>query len=67
MNIQRKLGKNLKRIRDTKKLSQEQLSFEADVHRSYVSDIERGVRNPTIQIVHQFATALKVTMGDLLD
>lgn len=67
MNIQQKLGKNLKRIRDEKKLSQEKLSFEADIHRSYVSDIERGVRNPTIQVVYQFARALNVTMGELLD
>jgi len=67
MTIQTRLGRNLKRIRNGSGLSQEQLSFDADVHRSYVSDIERGVRNPTIQIVYQFAQALHVTMGELLD
>ncbi len=39
----------------------------ADIHRTYVSDVERGRRNPTIDVVEKFASALKVRTGSLLD
>ncbi len=48
-------------------MSQEDFGFEAEIHRTYVSDIERGARNPTITIVEKFAEALGVTPGYLLD
>ncbi len=48
-------------------LSQEEFAHRADVHRTYVSDIELGKRNPTIEIVEQLAKALEVTPGSLLD
>lgn len=38
-----------------------------DVHRTYISDLERGARNPTITVVDKLATALGVTPGRLLD
>ncbi len=39
----------------------------AGVHRTYVSDVERAKRNPSITVVEQFAKALGVTPGSLLD
>lgn len=48
-------------------ISQEELAHRAGVHRTYASDIERGTRNPSITIVEQFAKALNVSTGTLLD
>lgn len=67
MNIRRKLGINVKRLREGLGLSQEQFAFETDIHRTYVSDVERGARNISIEVLEKFAKGLKVTPGYLLD
>lgn len=67
MDITEKFGKNVKRLRLKKGLSQEEFAFEAEIHRTYVSDVERGIRNPTITVVERLAKALGVTPGQLLD
>jgi hypothetical protein len=46
---------------------QEQLAFEADMHRTYVSGVERGIRNPTVKIVSRLASALGVAAAKLLE
>lgn len=53
-------------LREAKGLSQEQFAFEAGIHRTYVSDLERGARNPTILVVEKVAAALGVTTSELL-
>lgn len=67
MNIKQRLGFNLRKLRLEKGLSQEDFAFDAGLHRTYVSDIERGARNPTIEIVDKIAIALDVQPGDLLN
>ncbi len=67
MDIRHRLGQNLKRLRTAKGLSQEQFAFEANIHRTYISDIERGARNPTITVVDRIAEALGAKVGELLD
>lgn len=67
MNIRKKLGNNVKRLRVGIGLSQEQFAFEAGIHRTYVSDVERGARNISIEVLEKFARALKVSPGALLD
>ena len=67
MDIQQKLGGNLRRERGKKGWSQEELAHEADIHRTYISDLERGARNPTVMVVGKLAKALGVSMGALLD
>lgn len=67
MDIRTRLGRNLRRLREEKGWSQEVFAFEAKIHRTYVSDIERGARNPTILIVEKLAIALGVKPGRLLD
>ena len=67
MNIREQLGKNIRALRTAKGLSQEQFAFDAGIHRTYVSGVERGARNPTITVVERFAKALGVTTGELLD
>ena len=66
MDVRKRLARNLKRLRQAKGWSQEKFAFEADVHRTYVSDLERGARNPTITVVEKLAKALQVSASDLL-
>lgn len=66
MDVLKRIGRNVRRLRDAKGLSQEQLAFEADMHRTYVSGIERGVRNPTATVLERLATALGCRIADLV-
>ena len=61
------LGRNIRRLREEAGLSQEQLAFDAGMKRSYLSDMERGVRNPTVRALGRIAEALKVKPSRLLD
>lgn len=67
MDIRERLAKNLRLLRQAKGWSQEGFAEEAGLHRTYVSDLERGARNPTITVVDKLAVALGVTPGRLLD
>tara|TARA_R110002072_G_scaffold142281_2_gene287641 strand:- start:376 stop:579 length:204 start_codon:yes stop_codon:yes gene_type:complete len=67
MDIGQRLAKNMRRIRREKGWSQEELADRADVHRTYISGVERCVRNPTITIVGRIAGALGVGVGELVD
>lgn len=60
------LARNIKAARDRLSLSQEELAHRAGIDRTYVSGIERQVRNPTITVVAKFAEALETTTADLL-
>ncbi len=66
MDIRRQLARNLKRLRTERGWSQEELADLAGLHRTYVSGVERGVRNPTITIVAALAKALGVPPVELL-
>lgn len=61
-----KLGAAIAARRQELKLSQEELAMRADVHRSYISEIERGQRNFTIKILAAIAECLDVSMAGLL-
>lgn len=67
MDIRRQLGLNVRRIRAEKGWSQEDLAFESGLHRTYISGIERGIRNPTIVILAKLAETLDVEPGELLE
>lgn len=66
MDIRLRLGRNVQRLRREKGLSQEAFAHEAGLHRTYISDIERGARNPTITVVEKLAAPLGVGPGELL-
>jgi len=62
-----KLGQSLRRHRETATLSQEKLAELAEIDRTYVSDIERGNRNPGIKNLARLAKALGVTTAQLCE
>jgi transcriptional regulator with XRE-family HTH domain len=61
------LARNIRAARKRLNLSQEELAARAEIDRTYVSGIERQVRNPTITAVAKFAAALETTTAQLLD
>ncbi len=67
MDVRQRVGLNLKKIRLGQGLSQEALTFECGLHRTYISGVERGVRNPTVLVLEKIATALDVPPSRLLD
>ena len=58
---------NMKRLRKERGLSQEALADEAGLDRTYISGIERTVRNPTLTVLDRIAKALNCGVGDLAD
>ncbi len=67
MDVRKRVGTNLKRLRQDRGLSQEELAFESGLHRTYISGVERGVRNPTVLVLEEIAAALKVPAAKLLE
>lgn len=66
MDLVRQLGRNVRALRLSLELSQEEVAFRAGMKRSYLSDLERGVRNPTVRAVGRLGKALGVPPDHLL-
>lgn len=58
-------GQNVSRLRNEAGFSQDQLAEKAELDRTYLSGIERGVRNPGVKVVIRIARALKVSVDAL--
>jgi transcriptional regulator with XRE-family HTH domain len=65
--LARHFGKNLARIRKRAGVSQEELGFLANLHRTEVGMLERGVRLPRLDTLLKLSGALEVEMGELVD
>lgn len=61
-----KFGEKVREIRKIKGLSQEELSYRADLHRTYIGMIERAEKNITLLNIEKIAKALNVDIKDLL-
>jgi transcriptional regulator with XRE-family HTH domain len=66
MDVIALLGRNVRRLRAEKGLSQEALALDAGMKRSYLSDLERGTRNPSVKALGRLAAALGVRPDELL-
>ncbi len=67
MDMRQRVGINVKKFRKERGLSQEQLAFECGLHRTYISGVERGIRNPTVLVLERIAAALEVPASRLLE
>lgn len=65
LNIQQRFGKAVRRRRRELDLSQEVLAEQAGLHRTYISEIERGEVNPSLEIVDRLAKALNISISRL--
>lgn len=67
MDVVAIFGNNVRRLRDEADLTQEELAFRANMKRTYLSDLERGKRNPTVRALGRLAAALNVKPAVLLE
>ena len=67
MDVRQLFGTNVRRLRQARGLSQEQFGLAAGIDRTYVSGVERGIRNPSLVLAQKFAAALEVPLALLLD
>ncbi len=66
MNLRAVFGINVQRLRRERKLSQEQLSFHSGLTRAYISSVEAGRRNATLDTLETLARALGVEAHELI-
>ena len=67
MDVRRRLGARVKALREAKGWSQEEYAERSGLHRTYVSGIERGIRNPTVTVLERLARGLEITLAQLLE
>ncbi len=59
-------GKILRQVRQEKRLSQEQLAFKAELHRTYISQLERGIKSPSLLTIYKICTSLGISVSYLV-
>lgn len=64
-DIKIKFGKHLRKLREDKGWTQEELADKAGMHFTYIGQIERGIRNPFLVNLHKLAKALKISAKEL--
>ena len=67
MDIKLKVGQRIKELRKKLGLSQEGLANEAEVDRTYVTDVENGRRNVSVEILEKLVKALKVSFTEFFN
>ena len=65
MNVTKQLGMRVRYLRKQKGMSQLELSLDSGVNKNYISDLERGDRNPTLIVLERIANSLDVTLEEL--
>ncbi|OBZ12358.1 MULTISPECIES: helix-turn-helix domain-containing protein [Bacillales] len=61
------VGENIRLLRKKRGLSQEQLAFRADINASYMGQVERGEKNPTIDVLSKIALALQTPLEKIVN
>lgn len=67
MDIKQKVGQRIRELRKKLDLSQEALAYEAEVDRTYVTDVENGRRNVSLEILEKLIKALKVSVFEFFN
>ena len=65
--IKAKVGKRIKELRNKLGISQEELAFRSEIHRTYIASLEVGKRNVSIETLEKVVNALEVSMSDFFD
>ena len=60
-----RLGRSIKQLRHARGITQQELANKAGLHRTYVSDIERGSRNPSLTSLERVAAALVISLSEI--
>jgi transcriptional regulator with XRE-family HTH domain len=67
MTINKQLGARIRYLRQQKNLTIEDLALEAEINRNYLCDLERGTRNPTVNVLNKIAKALEINLSTLFE
>ena len=67
MTINKQLGARIRYLRQQKNWSMEDLALEAAINRNYLCDLERGSRNPTVNVLNRIAKALDINLSTLFE
>jgi len=67
MDIRKRIGWNVKRIRALRDVTQEDFATDSGFDRGYISGVERGVRNPSVLVLERMCRALNVDVAELFD
>jgi transcriptional regulator with XRE-family HTH domain len=67
MDVKAKIGQRIKKLRETATMSQKDLSYSADLDRSYIASVENGQRNISIVNIEKIANALGVKLKDFFN
>jgi len=65
MKAQEQLGKRIKFLRQQRHWSQEYLALNANINKNYISDLENGRRNPSLEILEKIAKAFNISLEEL--
>lgn len=65
LDIRIRFGRAIRRIREERKINQEEAAERCGMHRTYYSGIERGVRNPSLVNIEKVAKGLKISLAEL--
>jgi transcriptional regulator with XRE-family HTH domain len=66
MDLRKRVGLNVQRLRRKRGLSQEELADRADIHQTYLSGVETGKRNPSLLVLERIGKALGADVEDLV-
>jgi len=66
MDVLKQFGNRVRELREKVGISQEELAYKAELHRTYISSIERGAQNISLRNIQKLAKALGVTMKELV-
>jgi len=65
-NVNKAIAQTIAKLRHEANISQEELADRAGIHRTYVSQIERSLKSPTLQVLMQIATALNTSASEII-
>ncbi len=65
IDVNFELGKRIQYLRKRRGMSQEDLALECKINKNYLSDMERGTRNPTIKILEKVSKGLNISLEEL--
>jgi len=66
MEVRRRVALKVRGLRGAQGISQEELAERAGLHRTYISGVERAVRNPTLTVLDKIATGPRVPLAQLV-
>jgi len=66
VDVDHQVGARIRFLRTSAKLTIEELAFDSKINTNYLSDLERGNRNPTVKVLNKIANGLKISLSELL-